>query len=142
MSQHAIFLPLLAVVALTVVAFLRLAVVRVRTAKSRAVRLSYYRAFQGDPEPELAAATARHYNNLFEAPVLFYVACIVAYQTSAVTMTVLVLAWAYVAARYVQSAIHLTTNNVRHRAFAFLAGWILLLALWSVLALRLVAQPT
>jgi hypothetical protein len=139
-SQAAIFLPLMAIVALTVFGFLRLMVLRIRTTKERAVKLSYYRAFQGDAEPEGTAVAARHYNNLFEAPVLFYAACIVAFELGSVTRGVLFLAWAYVAARYAQSAIHLTSNNVRHRALAFLLGWVLLVALWVRLGTALAGQ--
>lgn len=139
-GQATIFLPLMALVALTVFGFLRLLVVRVRATKERAVKLSFYRAFQGEGEPEASAVAARHYNNLFEAPVLFYVACLVAFELGAVTRGVLFLACAYVAARYVQSAIHLTGNNVRHRALAFLLGWIFLAALWVRLAAALAGQ--
>ncbi len=144
MTQHVgqatAFLPLMAIVALTVFGFVRLLAVRVRATKDRAVKLTYYRAFQGDGEPEVSAIAARHYNNLFEAPVLFYAACVVAFELGSVTPGVLFLAWAYVAARYLQSAIHLTSNNVRHRALAFLAGWIFLVALWVRLAAALAGQ--
>ena len=139
-GQATIFVPVLAIVALTVIGFVRLLVARVRSAKARAVKLSYYRAFQGEGEPEIAAAAARHYNNLFETPVLFYVACVVAFELGAVTSTILVLAWGYVAARIVQSVIHLTTNNVRHRALAFALAWVFLLALWVRLGIALAAQ--
>jgi hypothetical protein len=139
-GQATIFLPVLAMVALTAFAFLRLAIVRVRTARRREVKLSYYRAFQGPPEPEQAAATARHYNNLFEAPLLFYVGCVVAFELGTVTPLVLALAWGYVVARTIQSAIHLGSNDVRKRAYAFFAGWLFLAALWLRLAVSLFGQ--
>ncbi len=135
-----IFLPVLAVVVLSLLGFFRLMILRVRAGKQRQVKMSYYRAFQGTPEPEDVAAAARHYNNLFEAPVLFYVGCVVAFQMGAVTPVLLAMAWGYVAARVGQSVIHLTTNNVRHRALAFLLGWIFLIALWGRLGAAIVAQ--
>jgi hypothetical protein len=139
-GQATIFLPLMTVVALTVVALLRLIVVRTRAMRARQVKLSYYRAYQGDGEPEHTAATARHYVNLFEAPVIFYVACVVAFELSAVTPWTLVWAWGYVAARVAQSAIHLTTNNVQQRAMVFASGWSCLIALWIKLGISLAGQ--
>ena len=139
-GQATVFLPLLAVVALSVIAFIRLAIVRVGAIMRREAKLSYYRAFQGTPEPEYAAATARHYNNLFEAPVIFYLACVVAFEIGAVTPWLLVFAWGYAAMRVVQSTIHLTGNNVPHRARAFFAGWVFLILLWADVAVSVLQQ--
>ena len=139
-AQATIFLPLIVLVTLTLVGLLRLGVLRVRAGKHRQVRFSYYRAFQGEPEPEQVAAAARHYNNLFEAPVLFYVGSVVVFELGAVTPWMLFIAWGYVVARLVQSAVHLTTNNVRHRALAFLAGWAFLVALWIRIGAAVAAQ--
>ena len=77
---------------------------------------------------------ADNYRNLFEAPVLFYVALLAAFATGAVSPLVVSLAWAYVALRYLHSYIHCTYNRVMHRVYAFFAGNIVLWALWSVLA--------
>lgn len=91
-AQAAIFLPLLVVAALSAVALVRMFSLRAAAVRGREVRLSYYRAFQGTAEPEALAAASRHYNNLFEAPVLFYVGCLVAFEVSAVTPWMLVFA--------------------------------------------------
>ena len=77
---------------------------------------------------------ADNYRNLFEAPVLFYVALLAALATGAVSPLVVSLAWAYVALRYLHSYIHCTYNRIMHRVYAFFAGNIVLWALWSVLA--------
>ena len=77
---------------------------------------------------------ADNYRNLFEAPVLFYVALLAAFATGAVSPLVVSLAWAYVALRYLHSYIHCTYNRIMHRVYAFFAGNIVLWALWSVLA--------
>src|ERR1700756_3372091 len=86
-NQISIFLPVLAVVALTIVGFLRMAVARGKAAKARGDGATYYRAFLGEPEPEYAVAAVRHYGNLFEAPTLFYAGCITGYAIGAVTTT-------------------------------------------------------
>ncbi|MSO96818.1 MAG: hypothetical protein EXR11_01165 [Rhodospirillaceae bacterium] len=139
-NQALIFVPMLMVVALTIAAFIRLAYVRVRTLRMREMPLKYYTAFQGGTEPEYVTIAARHYMNLFEAPVVFYLACLTAYAVEAVTPGTYFTAWAYVVFRLAQSAIHLTYNNVRHRAYAFFLGWIALTVLWVQIARSLLAH--
>ena len=139
-AQATIFLPLLAVGALSLIALIRMFSLRAAAVRGHAVRFSYYRAFQGTPEPEAVAAAARHYNNLFEAPVLFYVGCIVAFEVSAVTPWMLVFAWGFVIARIAQSVVHLTWNNVNHRAIAFAICWLFIAALWIDVAQAVIAQ--
>ena len=132
MSQ-AIFLPVIAMVGLTTLAFFRLAVARARAAQSATSDPSYYRAFLGAPEPEDVVVAVRHYGNLFEAPILVYIGCLSAYVLQAVSIWTLAFAWGYVFARTLQSAIHLTYNNPAHRGLAFALGWLMIIALWATI---------
>lgn len=84
-------------------------------------------------------SAADNFRNLFELPVLFYFALVVAALTAQVTPAVLGLAWAFVALRAVHSAIHCGYNKVMHRFWAFLLGAVALLALWLRLAWGLLA---
>lgn len=128
-NQTLIFLPVLALAALTYVAFFRLA-----SGRGKAVKAghdpAFYRAHIGAPEPEVAAAGARHWDNLFELPTVVYAACISAFALGAVGTWTLVFAWAFVAARVVQSLVHMTYNNPMHRGLAFSLGVVASLALW------------
>jgi hypothetical protein len=135
-NQVSIFLPMLVVVALTFVAFARMAAARGRAVKE-GQDPTYYRAHLGTPEPEYAVTAVRHYGNLFEMPTLLYAACITAFVLGAVNTWVLVFAWGYVAARLVQSAIHMTSNNPTHRGFGFVIGVVFMLALWVTLAIAI-----
>jgi hypothetical protein len=139
-TQALIFLPMLAVVAMTVIGFLRMVIVRFKFIRSRALPLKYYVAFQNGTEPENVAVTVRHYANMFEAPIIFYAACLTIFSLQAVTLNIYSTAWAYAAFRIAQSGIHLTYNNVRHRAYAFLLGWIALAALWVQIAMAVFAK--
>lgn len=130
-KSAAIFLPVLVVVALTFFAFLRVAGARVRAAKEEDRDPTYYRAFIGPPEPEYAIVAVRHYGNLFEVPVLFYVGCMTLFVLNGVTIWGLIFAWGYVAARLLQSFVHLTYNNPTHRGLSFVAGWLFVAALWA-----------
>ncbi len=128
-NQAAIFVPMLVIVALTFVAFVRMA-----TGRAAAVKgghpVEYYKAHLGAPEPEATVVGIRHYANMFELPVLFYPACLTAFALGAVGQWTLIFAWAYVAARLVQSAVHLTSNTTNLRGGAFVIGVLCMLALW------------
>jgi hypothetical protein len=81
---------------------------------------------------------ADNFRNLFDLPVLFYLALVVAVLAGQVTSLVLGLAWAYVACRVLHSWIHCTYNRVKHRFYAFAASTLVLCALWVVLAIHVV----
>jgi len=80
---------------------------------------------------------ADNFRNLFELPVLFYLALVVAAQTAQVNILTLTLAWLFVALRVVHSGIHCTYNKVLHRFYAYFAGGVALWSLWGVLAFGL-----
>ena len=139
MSNHAIFLPALAMVALT---FIVLAVMfRRRVAQMKRDRIHPQKVATSQQAAALYTdvAPADNYRNLFEMPVLFYLALVVAALTGQVTTVVLVLAWAYVAERVLHSAIHCSYNKVMHRFRAFALSVFVLLMLWAVLGYGLIA---
>lgn len=137
-NQMNIFVPMLVIVALTFVAFIRMAAARGGAAK--AVDPNFYRAHQGGQEPEAVAAAVRHYGNLFELPTLFYAACLAAFVVGAVGQWTLIFAWGYVVFRLVQSAVHLTYNNPAHRGIAFVLGALFTLALWINVGVSICAR--
>lgn len=133
-----ILLPTLVVAALTFFAFIRMAAARGAAAKT--MDPNFYRAQQGGVEPEAAVVAVRHYGNLLELPTLFYPACIALFALNAVSGWALIWAWGYVAARLVQSAVHLSYNNPAHRGLSFVLGLLFVLALWVTLALAVFAR--
>jgi hypothetical protein len=124
-----ILLPVLAVVALTLVGFVRMTTTRLAAMKG-GQDPKYYRAHLGSPEPEYAVAAGRHYNNLFELPTVFYAACLTAFEMGVVHYWMLVFAWGYVITRVIQSAVHMTYNNPAHRGASFSISVLFLIALW------------
>jgi hypothetical protein len=134
-----VFLPALAMVALTVAVMFRMFFERVR--QMRAERIAFREIPSGSQMATRFADTraADNYRNLFEAPVLFYLALVFAALAGQATPLVLGLAWTYVALRVLHSWIHCTYNRVKHRFYAFLASNVLLWALWIVLAVGLFA---
>jgi hypothetical protein len=81
---------------------------------------------------------ADNFKNLFEMPVLFYLAVVIAMLTNNVSYWLLGLAWAYVIFRIVHSYIHCTYNNVFHRFKVFIGSYFILMALWVVLIIDIV----
>ena len=137
-NQVTILLPMLVVVALTFVAFIRMAMARGAAAK--AMDANFYRAHLGGTEPEAAVVAVRHWGNLFELPTLFYAACLTGFVLGAVGTWTLVFAWGYAAARLLQSAVHMTYNNPGHRGGAFVLGVVFMLALWINLGMAICAR--
>lgn len=135
-NQASIFVPMLIVVALTFIAFVRMAAARGRAVKE-GQDPNFYRAHLGTPEPEYATAAVRHYGNLLELPTIFYAACITAFVLGAVGPWLLGFAWAYVAGRLVQSLVHMSYNNPSHRGLGFVFSVPWLLAMWIALAVAI-----
>lgn len=77
---------------------------------------------------------ADNYANLFETPVLFYVACIGLYVTHTVSLPALTLAWVYVLLRMAHSYVQCGSNHVMTRFKCFAASLTVLVALWLVWA--------
>lgn len=111
-------------------------------------RVAFYKSNRVHPQKtatsaQMAAAitdsrAADNFKNLFETPVLFYVASLVIFSAGLICTAHVVLAWAYVAARYAHSYIHCTSNVVMQRFYAFLASCICLIAIWLMLAWQLI----
>jgi hypothetical protein len=90
-------------------------------------------------EPERSASATRNLINQYELPVLFYACCLTLFVLGAAGTVSVLLAWAFAAARAAHAYVHVTSNRVRYRRPAFIAGFVILLAMWGMVALRLVA---
>jgi hypothetical protein len=94
-------------------------------------------ALSGEAWPEDVRKIANNAHNQFETPILFYVLCGAATYLGVTGPVMAFLAWGYIATRLVHTFIHVTTNRVRHRFYAFTAGMAVLFSMWLVLAVRL-----
>lgn len=133
MQPTMIFLPAVAMVLLTAVVTFLMFFERVRQVKAEKI------PFRDIPSGSQMAArfadtrAADNYRNLFEAPVLFFLALGVAFASMQVTAVTVGLAWAYVALRIVHSYIHCGYNRVSHRLYVFMASNVILWIFWAVL---------
>jgi hypothetical protein len=133
MTSHLLIYPMFAMVILTVSVLFRLFRARVRAVSAGEVNATYFRTYQDGAEPPSSAKLSRQFTNLFEAPVLFYVACLAAMVLNRVSIVLVVLAWLYVLARAVHTHVHTGGNRLRHRITVYFASWLVLLAIWIVL---------
>ncbi len=133
MNAYALVYPMAAMVLLTAVVLVRMVRGRFAAVKGGEVDVRFYKTYQGDTEPRAAAQNTRHFVNLFENPVLFYTACVVAMVMGQGTGPIVWLAWAYVACRVAHAVVHLGSNRIPPRMMIYGAGWIVLLAMWGVL---------
>jgi hypothetical protein len=137
-SPTLILYPVFAMFVLVAVVLLRMRSMRFSAVRRNEISARYYRAFQGGEEPEPLRVISRHFSNLFEVPVLFYVGAIMTYVTHQVNYWLVGCAWAYVALRYVHTYVHLTSNDVIVRFSVYFASGFVLLLMWSSLLIQLI----
>lgn len=138
MQESTVLYPMFAMVGWTFV----MGLVMVRSAYravAEGLPLIYFRHGRGGRPPEYMLSAYQHFTNLFETPVLFYVAVLTAYVTGSGSATILALSWSYVASRGVHSILHLKNTNVPRRRDVFYVSIALLLAIWVLLFLRLLS---
>lgn len=131
-----ILFPVFAQVALTFGIGVWLASLRFAAVKRGDLSPRYFAINRGGEVPEYLAKVNNNYNNLLELPVLFYLVTVLLYVTGGVEPAQIILAWVFVASRYVHSYIHTTYNNIRHRLRSFMLGVITLISMWCLFFVR------
>jgi hypothetical protein len=135
MDTKLIFLPAVAMVALTFAVWCRMYVTRIGQMKRERIHPQAVATSAQAAARLTDSCAADNFRNLFELPVLFYVALVVAALTQQVNVATIGLAWLFVLLRVVHSAIHCTYNKVMHRFYAYVAGGVALWLLWGAIAL-------
>ncbi|MBS0556478.1 MAG: MAPEG family protein [Proteobacteria bacterium] len=138
MDSRLMWWPGVAMAALTFVVWLRMYFSRVGEMKRERIHPQAVALSAQMAERLKDTRAADNFRNLFELPVLFYLALVVAVNTAQVAPLTLALAWIFVALRLVHSAIHCSYNKVIHRFYAYFAGGVALWLLWAVLAFGLI----
>lgn len=136
LSPVAMLMPMVALVALTFIVWVRLYVVRI--GEMREQRIDAQRLTSARAVAELLTRTQASDNlrNLFEVPVLFYALCLAVVSVGVTSPFLVNGAWAYVVLRAVHSLIHCTYNRVMHRFLTYAASCVLLAVLWAAFVAR------
>lgn len=95
------------------------------------ITVEYFGLMQGLDVPRDVIKTTRCFNNLFEVPVLFYIACTLYIVLEVESVFGFVISWLFVIFRFVQAYIHITFNHVRLRMLAFGGSVLCALLLWG-----------
>ena len=134
--NSAIILPVIALVLLTAVVWIRLYVERIRELRQRRIDPQALATSASAGQTMQRVQASDNFKNLFEVPVLFYALCAVLVSAQHVSAFFVIGAWVYVGLRYVHSFIHLTYNRVMHRFTVYVLSTVILFALWGVLAVQ------
>lgn len=128
--------PMFSMVILTFIIGVITLAVRVNSVRSGQVKIKYFRAMQGQDVPDIVNRTSRCFSNMFEIPVLFYVAASLFLSLNIHSQTAVVCAWLFVVFRCLQAIVHLTYNNVLHRMMMFWGCVIAMLVMWVTLLVK------
>ena len=139
MDARSIYLPALAMAGLTFAVWWRMYFMRIGQMKRERIHPQKVATSAQASALLTDSRAADNFSNLFELPVLFYVALVVAAQIGMVDGVSLVLSWAFVALRVAHSWIHVTYNKVMHRFAVYVAGGMVLWLLWAYLAVGLLS---
>lgn len=134
MSGKEIFFPALVMVALTMIVWVRLYAVRIPEMRRLRIHPQSVATSAQKSARLVDTRASDNFNNLFEVPVLFYLALVVAYLTQQTTPLVLGLAWVFVAGRVLHSLIQCSYNKVMHRFTVYSLSTCVVWVLWAVLA--------
>jgi hypothetical protein len=126
-----ILYPMFAVIALSGLLFLFLAATRIPLIIKNFGRLQHSKHSEDlRPRlPDFPRNVTDNYNHLFEQPTIFYALVTYIYLMQHVDAVHVYLAWTYVVARVIHSAIQITSNNVSYRVLAFIASGICLITM-------------
>ena len=142
-SQVVILYPVFVQVLLTVLVYCLLLAARARAIKATGAQRGGGDIAMGRfAWPEDAEKRAHNQRNQFELPVLFYAVTAFALILGAVDLTMVALAWSFVASRILHAAIHVGPNPVRWRGPVFILGFLIVTAMWVKLFLHVVMSST
>jgi hypothetical protein len=92
----------------------------------------------GQPNwPQRATQIGNCYANQFELPLLFYVLIALALPLRKADLVIVLLSWVFVVTRFAHAGIFVSSNDLNRRSLAWLAGALVLFAMWLYFALKL-----
>ena len=87
--------------------------------------------------PDRLRQLSNNFDNQFQAPMAWYSCIAFLIATSLVDRLQVILAFGFLASRAAHSFIHITTNKLPDRFYAYMAGLVCLCTMWVWFALRL-----
>jgi hypothetical protein len=135
MSVQMVLLPVLVLVGLTFALLLGMVGARRQALVGGETRIRDIAL--GQPNwPVRATQVGNCFKNQFELPLLFYILIALALPLRHADFVIVLLSWVFVVARFVHAGIFVTSNDLGQRSLAWLAGVLVLLAMWIYFALK------
>lgn len=138
MNSIHIFWPVLAQIFLTLAMFILLGARKARAVKAGKVDRQQA-ALNNQVWPNEVVKVSNNIANQFEAPVLFFVLCLVLYSINAAGTAAITLAWLFALSRYAHAYVHTGSNYVPMRLRLFLIGCFVLIGMLALVAWELAA---
>tara|TARA_X000001036_G_C20119355_1_gene578667 strand:+ start:52 stop:465 length:414 start_codon:yes stop_codon:yes gene_type:complete len=98
---------------------------------NKSIKFSYFKTYTGDV-PDYIAISRQTLKNQFELPIFFYFLISIVLVFDKISQLDLILAWIFVASRYLHCYIRLSSNYVPYRAIAFELGMLVLIVWWII----------
>ena len=131
MEKTLILYPVILMMILTLFVYVKNYFNFVKAEKSNAIKFSYFKTYQGEV-PDYVNVSRQTLKNQFELPIFFYFLISIILVFDKVSQLDFILAWIFVASRYLHCYIRLSSNHVPHRAKVFKLGMLVLIVWWVV----------
>ncbi|MCB9091512.1 MAG: MAPEG family protein [Halobacteriovoraceae bacterium] len=129
-SSHPILYPMFAQVLLIYCVLLYMLLGRKKSIRRGELDIRYFKTYDFGDVPAKIKQMSRHFTNLFEIPVLYFTACLIALIRDIQNPLVIWLAWFFVLARVIHSFIHLGKNKIYPRLIAYASCVVINLLIW------------
>jgi len=131
MEKNLILLPAIAMMILTLFLYVKNYLDNRKAVMNKSIKFSYLKTYTGEV-PNHVAVSRQTLKNQFELPIFFYFLISVILVFDKVSRLDFILAWIFVASRYLHCYIRLSANYVPHRAIVFTLGMLVLIVWWVV----------
>jgi hypothetical protein len=136
MSVQMVLLPVFVQVALTLALLIWMVLARRQTLVSGETRI--HDIALGEPNwPQRTTQIGNCYRNQFELPALFYVLIALALPLRHADLFIVLMSWVFVVTRFAHACVFVTSNDFGRRSTIWLAGGLVLLAMWIYFALKI-----
>jgi len=132
-------LPMIGMVLLTVGISFLLIKLRYKAVLEDGLKPAYFKLNKGGRPPDYLVRVTQHYDNMFEAPLLFYVAIVLLVVLDITDVIYVWLSWAYFLSRLAHAYIHTTHNKLRQRRNVFIVSYLIVVILWVRISIELVS---
>ena len=131
MEKTLILYPAIAMMTLTLFIYVKNYLDGRKAVLNKSIKFSYFKTYTGEA-PDYMVVSRQTLKNQFELPIFFYFLISIILVFDKVSQLDLILAWIFVASRYLHCYIRLSSNYVPYRAKVFKLGMLVLILWWSI----------